>query len=69
MKFTNVLVFVCILFIGSIALSSCSKGYGCLINDSAHVKMGKDGKLPQKKGTSSLFPKNMNKKTKRKRKG
>ena len=67
MKITNATGVILVLFISALALSSCNPGYGCLINDSAHVKMGKDGKLPQRGGTSSLFPKGMDKKRKKKR--
>ena len=53
------LIFCC-LILG--CLSSCNPGTGCLINESAHVKMGKDGKLPTGGGSSNLFDKKMRKK-------
>ncbi len=47
---------------------SCNPGTGCLINESAHVKMGKDGKLPNTRGSSSLFGKKFYSKKKKKKK-
>ncbi len=66
-KIINTFSFILLLLLAGIALSSCNRGYGCPINQSAHVEMGKDGKLPKNKGTSSLFPKDMGKKRKRKK--
>ena len=50
-----------------LACMSCNKGTGCLINETAHVKMGKDGKLPTTRGSSSLFPKDFGKKRKKRK--
>lgn len=56
------------LFVGSIfAFNGCSPGYGCEINENATVKANRKGELPAGGGRSSLFPKDMNKKMKKKR--
>lgn len=47
-----------ILFISS---TSCSRGYGCKINENAHVQPNKKGKYPKSKTRSGLFPKDMKK--------
>lgn len=46
------------LFISS---TSCSRGYGCKINENAHVQPNKKGKYPKSKTRSGLFPKDMKK--------
>ena len=56
---------IVLVFTVLLACMSCNKGTGCLINESAHVKMGKDGKLPTTRGTSSLFPRDFKKKRKK----
>lgn len=50
-----------------IGLSSCSPGYGCEMSDNATVKTNRKGELPSKSKSSSLFPKDMNKKMGKKR--
>ena len=67
MKIVNASRLILLIFLVSVALSSCSRGYGCAFNDQAHVEMGKDGKLPKTRGNSSLFPKDMNKKRKKRK--
>ncbi len=57
--FKRILVFSAFLFLVSVNYS-CNKGTGCLINESAHVKTGKNGKLPKTRGKSRLFPKKFN---------
>lgn len=45
-----------------LAFNSCSPGYGCEMSDNATVKTNRKGELPTKGRSSSLFPKEMNKK-------
>ena len=40
-------------------LTSCSKKTGCPVNESVHVKTGKNGQFSKKRGKSNLFPKGM----------
>lgn len=42
--------------------SSCSRKTGCPANENVHVKPNRKGELPTKGGSSSLFPKKMQKK-------
>jgi len=42
-------------------VTSCSKKTGCPSTENAHVKPGKKGNYPTKKGKSNLFPKKMRK--------
>ena len=48
--------------------SSCTRKVGCPANEAAHVKPGRNGELPTSGGNTQLFPKDFNKKKKRKRK-
>ncbi len=56
-------LFVSLLFLSFLVLStsSCNRGYGCKINENAHVQPNKKGKYPKTKTRSGLFPKGMNK--------
>ncbi len=54
-----------ILFLG-LNMTSCSKKTGCPVNESVHVKTNKKGEFSKKGGSSSLFPKDMRAKRKRK---
>jgi hypothetical protein len=47
--------------------SSCNRGTGCPATESAHVRPNRKGELPTSGGKTSLFPKDFNKKKKRKR--
>lgn len=49
------------------ASSSCTRKVGCPANEAAHVKPGRNGELPTSGGNTQLFPKDFNKKKKRKR--
>jgi hypothetical protein len=53
------LLFVFALAAFLISAPACSPKYGCPINEEAHVKPDRKGKLPTKGGRSNLFPKNM----------
>ncbi|MEM1322934.1 MAG: hypothetical protein AAGG75_21900 [Bacteroidota bacterium] len=62
------LLSLCLLFslllLASTTLPSCSKKTGCPINENAHIKPNRKGKMPTKRGKSNLFPKDMRKKKK-----
>ncbi len=51
----------------SLGTISCNRGVGCPANESAHVKPGKNGELPTSGGYTRLFPKDFNKKSKKKK--
>jgi hypothetical protein len=51
----------------AISTSSCSPKVGCPVNEAAHVKPNRKGELPTSGGKSGLFPKDFNKKKKKKR--
>jgi len=55
------------LFTFTTTMTSCSKKTGCPMNEPGKVgaKADKKGKLSTKRGSSSLFPKNMRKKKKK----
>lgn len=46
--------------------TSCSRKSGCITAENAQVKTNRKGELPTRRGKSSLFPKNMNKKKRKK---
>ncbi len=46
----------------AISSSSCSRGYGCPINEESHIQPDKKGRYPKSKTRSGLFPKDMKKK-------
>ncbi|MBI5916802.1 MAG: hypothetical protein HY842_15615 [Bacteroidetes bacterium] len=52
-----VLMFAASLLIFS--TSSCNRGTGCPMNETAHVQPNKKGKYPKTKTKSGLFPKGM----------
>lgn len=60
------LSFLAFFFIIGSSQTSCSPKSGCPINEEAHAKPDKKGKLSTRGGRSQLFPKDMRKKTKRK---
>ena len=48
--------------------SACTRKVGCPANEAAHVKPNRNGELPTSGGRTNLFPKDFNKKAKKKRK-
>ena len=65
MLFTVLAVLLSVFLITN---TSCSRKVGCPANEAAHVKPGRNGELPTSGGNTQLFPKDFNKKKKRKRK-
>ena len=66
----NILKFTIIAILSSslsLATTSCSPKVGCPANEAAHVKPGKNGELPTSRGNTKLFPKDFNKKKKRRK--
>lgn len=63
-KILQLCLLLSLLFTVTTVTSSCSKKTGCPINESVHVKSGKNGQMKSKKGKSNLFPKDMRKKRK-----
>jgi hypothetical protein len=53
-------------FLFALAASSCNRGTGCPMNESAHVQPNKKGEYPKTRTRSGLFPKSMNKRTRSK---
>ena len=52
-------LFAIVLFASFFVFSttSCSRGYGCKINENAHVQPNKKGNYKKSKTRSGLFPK------------
>ncbi len=61
-------LFLLVFGIGAVTIllstSSCNRGSGCPMNDSAHVQPDKKGNYPRSKTKSGLFPKGVYKKGK-----
>lgn len=65
MKKLTLLVFAFALLLGlALSTTSCNRGYGCPINENAHIQPNKKGKYPKTRTRSGLFPKDMKKKLK-----
>ncbi|MCB0581331.1 MAG: hypothetical protein KDD10_18725 [Phaeodactylibacter sp.] len=45
--------------------SACNRKVGCPANEAAHVKPNRKGELPTSGGKTRLFPKDFNRKTKK----
>jgi hypothetical protein len=58
-----ILLFGCLFLF---PLSSCSTKTGCKVNENVHANTRKDGSYSTKPGRTSLFPKTMSKKKKKK---
>ena len=56
-----------LLFIG-FSSASCSPKVGCPANEAAHVQPNRKGELPSTGGHTRLFPKDFNKKKKKRKK-
>lgn len=65
MKKLLLLFSFCTLLITAGTTTSCNRGTGCPASDNAHVQPNRKGKLPSKRGKSTLFPKGMTKKKKK----
>jgi len=57
-------VFCLAAFVLVLSSSSCNRGTGCPMNESAHVQPDKKGNYPRSKTKSGLFPKNVYKRGK-----
>jgi len=65
MKKLPVVLIICFLLATIAATSSsCHRGYGCPINEDAHIQPNKKGKYPKSRTRSGLFPKDMKKRSK-----
>lgn len=53
-----------ILWVLALSTASCNRGYGCPINENAHIQPNKKGKYPKTRTRSGLFPKDMKKRVK-----
>lgn len=62
---SGMLTVAMVLFLAA-SYTSCSPKSGCPAYESAKVQTNRKGELPTKRGKSSLFPKDMRKKTGRK---
>jgi hypothetical protein len=60
-KFPALFIFMLIATFLVFSTTSCSRGYGCKINENAHVQPNKKGNYKKSKTRSGLFPKGMNK--------
>ncbi|MCB0592749.1 MAG: hypothetical protein H6557_24025 [Lewinellaceae bacterium] len=63
-----IIVFSAAVTLLGLSGSSCNRKVGCPANEAAHVKPKRNGELPTGGGKTQLFPKNFNKKAKKKRK-
>ncbi|MCO6480456.1 MAG: hypothetical protein J5I94_27690 [Phaeodactylibacter sp.] len=66
-KARMILVFCVVSALLALTGASCSPKVGCPANEAAHVKPNRNGELPASGGKTQLFPKDFNKKVKRKR--
>ncbi len=64
MKRLVFLLFITIFATAGTTLSSCSRKSGCPAYDSAKAQTNRKGELSTKRGKSSLFPKDMQRKMK-----
>ncbi len=62
MKRLVFLLFISIIVASATTLTSCSRKSGCPAYDSAKAQTDRKGELSTKRGKSSLFPKDMNRK-------
>ncbi len=62
-----IVAFCAVSAILALAGSSCTRQVGCPANEAAHVKPNRNGELPTSGGSSRLFPKDFNKKAKKKK--
>ena len=63
MKKSLIFFFGAFFFLCFTTTSCKSNKTGCKMNEDTHVKMGKDGQMPTKRGKSNLFSKKMMKKS------
>lgn len=56
-KFSALFIFLFLASFFVFSTSSCSRGYGCKMNENAHVQPNKKGKYKRSKTRSGLFPK------------
>ena len=56
-KFSALFIFLFLASFFVMSTSSCSRGYGCKMNENAHVQPNKKGKYKRSKTRSGLFPK------------
>lgn len=61
-KFIPLSGIVLLALITLLSTSSCSRGYGCPVNEESHIQPDKKGRYPKSKTRSGLFPKKMKKK-------
>ncbi len=66
-KAIKFLLFASILLLTGTITSCNSNKTGCPVNETVHTKSDRKGNLSTKRGKSSLFPKNMKKKKKKRR--
>lgn len=51
------IVFGCAILLFLVSTTACNRGYGCPMNESAHVQPDKKGNYKRSKTKSGLFPK------------
>ena len=57
LSFMPFLLLTAFLFV--LSTTSCSRGYGCKMNENAHAQPNKKGNYKKSKTKSGLFPKGM----------
>lgn len=65
-KIATILMIYLVACVAVTSFSSCSRKTGCPSTENASVKADRKGRLPTKRGKSSLYPKGMKKKKKKK---
>ncbi len=66
-KYWMIVVFCVAAGIMASTTTACTRKVGCPANEAAHVKPGRNGELPSSGGYTRLFPKDFNRKMKKKR--
>ncbi|HHM20387.1 MAG TPA: hypothetical protein ENJ20_00060 [Bacteroidetes bacterium] len=56
-KLPTLFLFLFSVLLFALCATSCHRGYGCKMNENAHIQPNKKGKYKKSKTRSGLFPK------------